>query len=473
MLLLYRKQKRLKWLEAMDMDKPILEEIKKNPRVETGLFDNALKLAIYPENRESLNLGRYFIEKTKEKLEELIVHAHFEHNDDRSPTRSDVSIRELNDTATAPGLLSSTLFGNFMPFDACTPFQQLTSLRLHRISLRHCADTWCKFVDFNKIKSLRIYHCPAADSLLGQLSKAKNLPKSLQVLELQHKDNYENEASVALDGLLCLISGLTILTIDLQNVKALPSIAGIVRHGKTLEQLSVHCSNEALSNPMLSDMSCDADEHVFETEDFDKICAATTKLEQLSCAWPNRSLIRSVSDDWVAFESSVSKICGLVSLQITTWPSNKPSSSLLPRSVYEQLLQGASTRLFEMAANRTSPEVPESLSMIENPEVSDTQTDSANLLSHSKLRLIAFGISDKIYEREESSNQLLYLRSWAFDAEGKSKVYATPVGWCARRYLEPRSEILDFVLSRESRLPCRGERGDMESRFGFNVDDEL
>ena len=301
MLLLYQRQKKLKWLEVVDMDRPMLEELKKNPRVETGLFDHARKLAIYPENRESLNFGGHFIEKMKEKLEELIVHAHFEHMDDRSPTRSDVSLRELNDTAVGPGLLSSTLFAHLMPFDSCTPFQHLTALRLHRISLRHCADTWCKFIDFHKIKSLRVYHCPAADSLLGQLSKAKNLPKSLQVFELQHKDNYENEALVALDGLLCLLSGLAVLTIDLQNVKTLPGVAGLVRHGKTLEQLSVHCSNESLSNPMLSDMSCEAEELVFDTEDFAKICSATSKLEQLSCAWPNRSLIRSASDDWVAF----------------------------------------------------------------------------------------------------------------------------------------------------------------------------
>jgi hypothetical protein len=290
----------------------------------------------------------------------------------------------------------------------------------------------------------------------------------LQVLELQHKDNYENEALVALDGLLCLLSKLAVLTIDLQNVKTLPGVAGIVCQGKTLEQLSVHSSNESLSNPMLSDMSCEAEELVFDTEDFAKICSATSKLEQLSCAWPNRSLIRSASDDWVAFETSVSKLWTLVTLHITTWPSNKPSTSLLPRPVYEQLLQGASTRLFESVTNRPSPPV-----VSEMPEPFDPDDETIEILPPSKLRLIVFGISDKIYEREDSQNQILYLRSSANDAEGRSKIYAAPLGWCAKRFLEPRSEILDFVLSRESRLPCRGERGDLESRFGFNVDDEL
>ena len=56
-------------------------------------------------------------------------------------------------------------------------------------------------------------------------------------------------------------------------------------------------------------------------------------------------------------------------------------------------------------------------------------------------------------------------------AEGSKIIYAAPVGWCARQYLEPRSEILDFVLSKEARLPCRGER-DMDGRFGFTVDED-
>lgn len=475
MMLLYRRQKGMKWLEAMDMDRPILEELKKNPNIERNLFDNARKLALYPENRESLNLGRYFVEKTTEKLEELIIHAHFETIDDHSPSRSDVSVRELNDTATGPGLLARTLFGHLMPFESCTKFQNLTSLRLHRISLRYCADTWCKFVDFHKMQCLRIYHCPGVDSLLGQLSRAAHLPKKLHVLELQHKDNTENEALLALEGFLCLVSGLNDLIIDLQNVKALPAVAGLVRHHKTLELLNIHCSGEGSSTPLVGDMSCDAEELVYDMEEFDKICSATSHLEQLSCAWPNRSLIRSPSEEWCAFEHAVAKLRNLVTLHITTWPSNKPSTQLLPRSVYEQLLQAASTRLFELASKRT-PSTDMSISIVAPAQPPIPSSDSASgtetLLPPAKLRLIAFGISDKIYEREDSRNQLLYLRSTALDAEGKNKIYATPVGWCARRYLEPRSEVLDFVLGRETRLPCRGERGDMDARFGFNVDED-
>jgi hypothetical protein len=474
LMLLYRRQKRMKWLEAMDMDRPILQELKKSPHVEEGLFDNARTLALYPENRQSLDLGGYFVEKAKDKLEELIVHTRF-FNDDGSPVRSDLNVRELNDTATGPGLLSSTLFGHMMPFETCTPFHNLTSLRLHEINLRHCADTWCKVINFQKMRLLRVYYCPGVDSLLGQLSKAANLPKTLRVLELQHRDNSDQEALIALDGFLCLTSGLTDLLIDLTNVKVMPAVAGIVRHSKTLETLNVHCTSKPTSNsnPMMSDVTNDPEELVFDAEDFDKLCAAAIDLEQLSCAWPERSLIkRLVHEDWCSFETSVSKLRNLVTLQITTWPTNKPGSSVLPRCIYEQLLQGVATHLFDSAAKRTSSP-PDSPTLTAQPDDSETSAPALPaLLPRSKLRLIAFGISDKIYEREDSRNQLLYLRSSALDAERRQIIYAAPVGWCARQYLEPRSEVLDFVLSREARLPCRGERGDMDARFGFTVDDD-
>ena len=471
-MLLYRRQKKMKWLEAMDMDRPILPELKKNPAVEDGLFDNARTLALYPENRDSLDCAGYYVQKTKDKLEELIVHTRFLNIDDDSPVRSNLTVREINDTATGPGLLTSTLFAHMLPFETCTPFQNLTSLRLHEVNLRYCADNWCKAIEFRKVQNLRVFHCPGVDALFGQLSRAAHLPKVLRVLELQHKDNSDQEALIALDGFLCLTSGLTDLLIDLTNVKSLPGVASIVRHGKTLETFNVHCTNKPASS-IMGDVSSDAEELVFDTEDFEKLCSSAGELEQLSCAWPERALTtRSVNEDWCSFERSASKLRKLVTLQITTWPSNKPGSQLLPRSIYEYLLQGVATHLFDSAAKRT-PSPPDSPALTAEPDDAEaTEAVSTPLLPYSRLRLIAFGISDKIYEREDSRNQLLYIKSSAFDAEGGKITYAAPVGWLARQYLEPRSEILDFVLSREARLPCRGERGDMDGRFGFTVDED-
>lgn len=476
LLLLYKKQRRMKWLEVMDLDRDVLPELKKNPKMQTDIFAHARKLALYPENRETLDLSHLFVEKTTEVLEELIIHANFDSNDPRDhspPTPSSIDARELNDSATGPGLLSSTIFSHMLPFDKCTPFKNLKSLRLHRVNLRYCADSWCKFVDFTSLQFLRLYYCSGADSLFGQLSKSTNLPKQLKVLEFQHKDNTENEALIALDGFLCLVSGIKELVIDMEHVKTLPAAAGIARHGKTLELLYVHCSQGCSIMHPSSD--CDADEVTWDFESFEKICKACTNLEQLSCAWPQTSLIRSPSPEWKAFENALGYLRQIVTLHISTFPSNKPSTQLLPRVIYEQLLQALACSVFEVAttggaksgtSDGAAPENDAAQPGNETQQANDTTTSGSP-----KLRLLAFGISDKIYEREDSKNQLIYLRSTCLDALGSTKTYAAPIGWCMRQYVEPRSDVLDFALHRDTTVPCR--ETDRSGAGGWGEDDEF
>lgn len=462
----------------MDVDEPALPLLKKNKRVQSAMFHNARKLALYPENRETLNLSGYFVEKTAEQLEELIVHCNF-----LTESRSTITSHELNDSATAPGLVTSTIFRCMMPFEKCSPFQNLKSLRLHRVSLRHCADTWCKFINFHDLQYLRLYHCTGADTLFGQLSKSSNLPKQLKVLEFQHRDNAENEALAALDGFLCLVSGLRDLVLDFEHVKAMPAAAGIIRHGKTLELLNVHCAGQSTSQ---ASSDSDGTELVWDTDEFHDICNGCKSLEQLSCAWPHTSLIRSPSDEWSSFEMSISKLRNMVTLHITTWPSNKPSTQLLPRAVYESLLQALAQRVFEIAAGvHSSMRSPGSDSGDEAEDEDEDAGTGANAAvtaavgklaevaeAPSRLRLIGFGTSDKIYEREDSRNQILYLKSTAYDAEGRPQPFAAPIGWCLRQFIEPRSEVLDFVLhrsgERDSRPPCR----EFRDSGGWGDDDE-
>ncbi|KXT13451.1 hypothetical protein AC579_4246 [Pseudocercospora musae] len=446
LLLLYKRQRKMKWLEVMDLDRDVLPELKKNAKLQQNMFTHARKLALYPENRETLNLSGYFVEKCKDQLEELIVHCHWHDLN----SGSNIESRELNDSATEPGLLLRSIFGHLLPFEQCTPFKSLRSLRLHKVGLRHCADTWCKFINFHDLEYLRLYHCTGADTLLGQLSKSSHLPKNLKVLEFQHRDNSDNEALLALDAFLCLVSGLRDLVIDLANVKSMPAAAGVVRHGKTLELLNVHCAQDSHATSLASD--CDNEELVWDTEDFEKICKASKDIEQLSCAWPHTSLIRSPSEEWKAFESSCGHLKNMVTLHITTWPSNKPSTQLLPRMVYENLLQDLAQRGFDMAAGtKTFPTsaVADDSDDEDEASAANTNTSEDNTDSQpAKLRLIAFGTSDKIYEREDSKNQTIFLRSSCVDADGKIKPYAAPIGWCARQFVEPRSEVLDFVLHR-------------------------
>jgi hypothetical protein len=86
------------------------------------------------------------------------------------------------------------------------------------------------------------------------------------------------------------------------------------------------------------------------------------------------------------------------------------------------------------------------------------QSGFERLKSHnpeSCLSVIAWGASDKVYDREDSKNQIIFVKGRQYDPFGKEAPLAVQVGWCLRKFVEPRSEVLDFALSRSSRPPTR------------------
>jgi hypothetical protein len=178
------------------------------------------------------------------------------------------------------------------PFSKCTPIA-LKEVTLQKIHLRYAAETYCKLIDFQSIKSIRVFGCSGADALFAELSKSTKLPDKLETLEFKHDDNNENDGLVAMDGFLCLVSGIKTLTLDLTYAKSLPASAGIVRHGKTLKSLNVHAST--------GPDSCD-EELVYDYASFSQICKDCTLLEQVSVAFPGVSVTRSKNDSFVNFE---------------------------------------------------------------------------------------------------------------------------------------------------------------------------
>lgn len=440
------------WLEAMKLDRPFAAELKKNVALHP-VFDNAKRIAVYPENPEVLDQCRFFIEKASDKLEQLIIHPHFDVSGSHTPPASSIPLRELNDSATGCGLLTRTLFAHLLPFDQCKPFPNLTSLRLHCINLRYCADSWCKVIDFQRLEMIRLYQCTGVDTLFGQMSKAQYMPRKLRVFEFQHQDNDENEALLAMDAFLCLVSGLTDLMIDMQSVKALPAAAGIAKHGKTLEVLTIHCSNDPAGSLRSRTTPSEHAELIYDIESFAKICTAATRLEQLSCAWPERSITRSPGADWESFKTAVFGLRNMVTLRISNWPTNKTHS--LQRQHYERLLQGIATDLFSCMERKAEP--PPAAAEVAGGDTTTAGNIASTTASPAHLKVMAFGISDQIYERHDSSQQRIYLRSIALDAEGKAHPHAAIVDWCLRQYIEPRSEILDTALMRLASMPCRGE----------------
>lgn len=272
----------------MTLDSPnALLHLEAKPAEYDELFSSCTMLAFYPESRETLDLCHLFLRRTK-NLQELILHTNFDH--------LGITSREANDTAVGPGLVTRTIFSHMLPFDKCTPFANLRALRLQKINLRHCSETYCKIVNFTNLTALRIHQCSGADALLAELCKSACLPHYLEVLEVQHADNEEHDALNALDGLLCLISGLRDLVIDIDNVKALPAAAGICRHSKTLELLNVH----TIARPT-GETTGHHYENVWLPDDFDKICESVVHLEQLSCAFPPPHIFSSPSVHWQRF----------------------------------------------------------------------------------------------------------------------------------------------------------------------------
>ncbi|KAF2402430.1 hypothetical protein EJ06DRAFT_473503 [Trichodelitschia bisporula] len=415
LLLLYRKQRRMKWLEAIALDKDVLPDLEKLSTFD-AMFEHTRKLGLYPDSRDVLNYCAALVKRTP-KVEKITLHASF----DEDPDRQTIPSRELNDSSTGPGLITSTIFGHMLPFEKCTPLA-LRDLTLQKIHLRYAAETYCRFINFRNIKALRVFGCSGADSLFAELSKSQKLPERLESLEFKHDDNPDSEALNALDGFLCLVSGLKVLTLDICYAKTLPSSAGITRHAKTLRELNIHGSRG----------DGEEEELVYDFDDFEKICKSCTLLEQLSCAFPPTSLIRSNSDAFDQFERALGDLPNLITLNITTWPNNTPSSSRLPRKIYEHLLQGMAQAGFERSVQH-----------------------AATNNRPSRLAVIAFGSSDKVYDREDSKNQIIFVKGKQFDPFGVEAPLAVQIGWCLRKFVEPRSDVLDFSLARSCRPPTR------------------
>jgi hypothetical protein len=271
-IMLHDRQKRLQWFTAFRLEgSDTVKKLQARVSEHAYLYKNCQKLAIYPDSLSTLELGQFLLSKMS-VLEELILFTNFPHG----PIH--YTPREINDSPTGPGLLNRIMFSHLLPFDKPTdpPFAHLRSLRLIDVGLRHCADTYGRLVDFTQVEALRIVKCAGADALFSLLCKSAHLPRKLRCLEFQHVDNPDNDALTAIDDFLCLVEGIEDLYIDLTGVKSMPNVDGIIKHGKTLDVLFIHASQNL------------TDEHVWANEDFHRLCSTVTKLRQISCAWPDQ-----------------------------------------------------------------------------------------------------------------------------------------------------------------------------------------
>jgi hypothetical protein len=110
--------------------------------------------------------------------------------------------------------------------------------------------------------------------------------------------------------------------------------------------------------------------------------------------------------------------------------------------VYEQLLQGLAQQGFERSV-----------------------AHAASQDRSSRLAIIAFGSSDKVYDREDSQNQIIFVKGKQVDPLGVESSVAVQISWCLRKYVDAgaKSDVLDFALSRSTPPPTRESPGSEDS----------
>ncbi|KAF2101735.1 hypothetical protein NA57DRAFT_73172 [Rhizodiscina lignyota] len=414
--LLYRKQRRLKNLEGISLDADPWDKLNKIPNLDE-LFNNVRKVYCFPDNRDVLTFCGELLRRTK-RIESLNIHTSF---CDDSDHQHYINPRELNDTATEPGLITSTVFSHMLPFESCTPLN-ITKLDLQKVNLRFCANTYARVINFRGLRDLSVQRCPGVDTFLSEISKSSNLPVKLLDFSIKHKDNDEDDGMSALDGFLCLVSGIESLMIDFSNSETLPQVDSIVRHSKTLKTLIVHAADGDWGSET-------TDELIYDANDFKKICEQCSAIEELSIATPDRSITDCDPQQFNTWGEPYLKLANLRTLHFTVWPTNKPSSAAVSRDTYIALLQVHATRLFD-----------------------------TSLTANPRLNIIAFGTSDKTYDRRDSPNLVIFAKGiaprivgnsrkvkGAVDEDGK-KAYAQEVGYHDRRYIEQKSECLELDL---------------------------
>lgn len=116
--------------------------------------------------------------------------------------------------------------------------------------------------------------------------------------------------------------------------------------------------------------------------------------------------------------------------------------------MYESLLQAEAQEGFETSianAIRRAAEAPETPSDPTEPR-----------WTTSKLRVIAFGISDKVFDRDDSQSIFVFVRGQSLDPlGGVPKVQALKIDMQLRKFYEPRTDILEVPLSSQPPPPIR------------------
>ncbi|KAI9885727.1 MAG: hypothetical protein M1823_002493 [Watsoniomyces obsoletus] len=325
LVLLCRKQKKLKGLEVGPLDKSLNEALDRYPDLVKNLTElHALKF--YPSNLGNLQACHRIMRDTP-KLNELWIESAFDDGLLRRPAddHDEAQPQSWNDESNRPGLITSTLFQHKLPFQQCQPMA-LRELVLHKINVRWAAQTYMRVIDFPSLEILIVHGCGGADALFAEMAKPAKRPRKLQELTFIHASEGRGPTYVlsALENFLQSVSSLKKLCILFLDGDRLPRVEAICRHAATLEVLMVH-SAEPNSYAM---------DRYYSKTDFGTLCRECTKVRQLAIGCPSPKLLDAhLNSGFTDYVDHALSLPNLVTLNLTSWPvcPIRPEISFLGR----------------------------------------------------------------------------------------------------------------------------------------------
>ena len=162
----------------------------------------------------------------------------------------------------------------------------LRTLELVKVNLKGANDEWMTVLELDALRDLCLVSCGHPEDFMMALNNsAGSKPLRLDFLTLYHsQDPSDRDASTKagalLDGLGTLlhrsIDELKNLHITLRGFNALPEVAQIAQHGKTLKWLFIDVREEKGSWAVSYDL-----------EDWQLLCKSLEVVEQLDAAYPD------------------------------------------------------------------------------------------------------------------------------------------------------------------------------------------
>lgn len=386
----------------------------------SGLFDSLLHLTIPREIHSILDLKacNTIIQRAPRLCSLAIKTVEW--------SVEETMIQGLYDTASATGILSSTIFSH-LPSDGSRKLTELTSFHLEEADIEFFAPTLTKFIDFHRLTSLTLAHCMYTNNFLLALSQvAKN--KGCMLKRFQYVDDLANPEvdPRALQDFLYSFKGLESLAVVSEGAESLDLLA-ILHHRSTLEQLSVH----------LDEQDYVTGSRLVSEEYLHKTGVPEGRLKQIGVPFPKTLVSHSDIRTWDRYCAVMTALLELRSLdviRILNFPDPRPGFWLGSRDDLERGTEGYKRN---------------SESYLHNLDEFATRLAQhmVNGMNGSKLPMFCFG--QMSYSAIRSTDGSIFIGPCCYFPSTHPDIYGNPhpvavrISLAEARYIEPEHFLLE------------------------------